>query len=757
MSGPGDPALPARPGRLRTGALCAVCLGVPWTLLASACGPAPEPPGTLLEAAVVAPEDGRSCPGPGGEGGPAAPRRITRAHSLRTALVTCPGVDLRVPVRARGGATLDLALGLAAGAEGDSEEDGAASPGNAVLELRRGGEVTTLLETTVPADGWAEHTVEVPPAGFLNRQRGELVLRSVGEPAVAWAELFLDRRDPSRNGAAGQPSLVLVSLDTVRADHLSLYGYGRPTSPELERFARGAHVFTRAYSSSSWTLPSTATLLTGLLPTQHGALTVRTRLGPDVPTVARRLQAAGYRTAAVTDGGFAGFGWGLERGFQRYDVTPGAAWQAGAKDARRIFDGAAAWVRRNRHEPFFLFVHTYEAHQPYLNREGFADPFLEPDERGRSWRVQAKPHEDPPDEDGLRRMVALYDGEIARADRYLGELLDVLARELGDRVAVVVTSDHGEEFLEHGDLEHGFGKVFDPNVRVPLVVKAPGAESGRRLDVPVTGLDVAPTLLGLAGLPHDDLPGRSLLEPAAGAGDSAAGAGGGREPRADGPRSAAGRATGGGRPVLVHGLPSFPDLAGGERFRLHDRRSGSLIFDRMDPPEGALLAYEPGSGTAERLTGSSEAPEGARALAPRLGAVLAWLRADGFFVRLPDAARRLALPEGARLRPQGVWTGEGWRDWPDGPEALDLAPRPPHFLAFGLGEGQGGWEVLIARSEAAPAPYRLTAERRPPWDPFADALPAPGVVLPGAVSHRAGLRRIDDATARELRALGYLQ
>lgn len=726
--------------------------------------------------------------------------------------MTCPGVVLRLPLEGRGRATLDLALGRGGGGEGDRDAAGdappepAGPPPTAVLELRRGGEVTTLLETPVPAEGWREHRVEVPPAGRLSRARAELVLRSAGPVPVAWAGLFLDRGEASgRRGSEGRPSLVLVSLDTVRADHLSLYGYGRPTTPRLEGFAREAHVFTRAYSSSSWTLPSTATLLTGLLPGQHGAVTVHTRLGPDVPTVAERLRAAGYRTAAVTDGGFAGFGWGFDRGFQRYDVTPGAAWHAAAKDAAGIFGSAADWVRRNRHEPFFLFVHTYEAHQPYLNREGFADPFLRPGERGKDWRVRANPREEPPGPDGLRRMVALYDGEIARADRYLGELLDVLDEELGGRVAVVVTSDHGEEFLEHGDLEHGFGKVFDPNVRVPLVVKAPGATPGRRVEVAVSGIDVAPTLLELAGLLHDDLPGRSLLSLASGSGEAANGDGGGEPPGATRSPAPPSRSSPRERPVLVHGLPSFPDLAGGERLRLH-QGAGSLILDRMRPADDVLLAYEPASdrvgpvlsrdvGTRPGPAPGSRAGGGAgsgadhdpaagtadppqtrelvesltRRLGPRLGSILAWLRSGGFFVRLPDDARRVALPEGGRIRPQGVWSGERWRSWPEGAATLDLEDAP-HLLAFGLAEGRGGWEVLLVRAtaggppaegageaDAAAVPYRLTAERRPPWDPFADPLPPPGVVLPGAVGHRAGTARIDDATVRELRALGYLQ
>jgi hypothetical protein len=372
-----------------------------------------------------------------------------------------------------------------------------------------------------------------------------------------------------------------------------------------------------------------------------------------------------------------------------------------------------------------------------------------------------------------RRMVALYDGEIARADHSLGGFLDALEETgLADEVAIVVTSDHGEEFLEHGDLEHAFGKVFDANVRVPLVVRAPGVETApRRVHAPVSGIDVAPTLLALAGLPHDDLPGRSLLDVA----------------RDAGPGESAERST---RPALVHGIPSFPRLTA-ERFRI-DGTGSTAILERGQVREvPRLLRYRVGRGTVEPWAEGS----GGGTPVPRLAALLAWSRAPlrdratgGLFARLPDDARSLAVPAGSRVVPRAVWNGTSWHPWtvssqgpggrrragdrsltPGGP-AIDLPGDGPRYLVFDLappGErsdgarrGRGGaepWGLTITRAGAAePEPYRLSAGRRPPWDPFADPLPEPGAVLPTASRLSAEAGELDEETEKELRALGYL-
>jgi arylsulfatase A-like enzyme len=693
-----------------------------------------------LDPSQTAGAAGSTCPGSAADRSAAEPRGVVRSNSRRESVVTCRGVALRVAVDLPARPVLDLSLALVEAARPRAKA-------TATVELRREGGSTVLLEAPVDAGPWVEHRIELPEG-----ERGELVLRSAGAAPVAWSELHLGPGEAAGaeaaqegRGADEPPSLILVSLDTVRADHLSLYGYERATTPRLERLGAESLVFTRALSSSTWTLPSTATLLTGLLPSQHGAVHVTKRLPDDVVTVAERLRDAGYRTAALTDGGFVGFPFGLPQGFERYDVTPGEAWQPRAKDAARTFGEAADWVRRNRHRPFFLFLHTYEAHQPYLYREGFAAPFLAPEDRGNpDLSLSVDPNHPERARPQLARMVALYDGEIARADHYLGGFLDALeAAGLAGEVAVVVTSDHGEEFLEHGDLEHAFGKVYDPNVRVPLVVSLPAGREpagGRRLDVPVSGIDVAPTLLDLAGLPHDDLPGRSLLEVA---------------------REAEGTAA---RSVLVHGLPSFPNLTA-ERFRLDRPGDPAVILDRpRADEETTLLRYQPLTDEAAPWQG----PTGGDTPVPRLATLLAWTQAGHLFARLPSDATHLAVPEGSRIRPTALWTGQSWvklrgqaaRSLEPGRDGLDLAPQGPHVVVFSLasegGRWSAPWELTLTRSGAT-EPCRLAAERRPPWDPFTDPLPPEGAVLPTAMLRASEAAKLDDATAKELKSLGYLQ
>jgi arylsulfatase A-like enzyme len=730
---------------------------------ATGCRREPTSEGRLLDRLETAASGSAACDAGEAQAGPAATRPLTVGHSLRPARLTCAGGSLRITVDLPRQPSLQLAVAPLAGEPA----------GEASVEVRREGEAPRSFRLPLVPGRWTEQRLDLEDAGPV-----EIVLRAEGGAAAAWADLFL--ASSARRGSAARPtSLVLVSLDTVRADHMSVYGYGRQTTPRLESFAAGSLVFDRALSSSTWTLPSTATMLTGLLPAQHGANRRTRSLGSEVVTVAERLAAAGYRTAAITEGGFVGPSWGLAQGFDRYDVQPGLAWQADTRDVARTVAAAETWVRENRNRPFFLFLHTYEAHQPYVDREGFAQPFLAAADRGAaglSRRVD--PRAAPPSTEELARLVALYDGEIARTDHYLSRFLAVLQEMVGDDVAVVVTSDHGEEFLEHGDLEHGFGKVFDPNVRVPLIVRPPAARRGLagRFSMPVSGLDVVPTLLDLAGLPHDDLPGRSLL--------AIAGGPRGEQERKQQPTSTE-------RFVLVHGLPSMP-RGGEERFRV-DGTAGSVVLERRDGRR-RLQDYDRGSLEVRPLARGRRPAE-----LLRLATLVSWAQPGGLLARLPDDAVHLAVPEGSAVRPRALWSGTTWRLF-DGAAAgavapggagAPLSPGGPHLISFELeaggaagpadGPGDKRWALLLKRSPgAAGSParsadegasshaevagvasrlglYMLVPERQTGWDPFSGALPEPARVLRGGAVAAAATARVDATTAAELEALGYVQ
>jgi arylsulfatase A-like enzyme len=321
--------------------------------------------------------------------------------------------------------------------------------------------------------------------------------------------------------AAPAPNLVLVVLDTVRADRLGCYGHERDTTPRLDTFAE-AHAtrFTNARSSSSWTLPSHATLLTGLFPAEHGATHPRAGrdeatmapawpaqpLREDAETVAMQLHARGWQTAAVVSNPlYLRHEFGLDRGFERYDDREASllwrysalpqifgfhVWvgRRGYRDARTITDLALRWLERERRGgPFFLMLNYMEAHAPYLPEAPFD-------------RVFGPEHPEDPlrPEEHLEEL--LYDRELAALDDQVGRLLDGLERlDLFDGTTVVITSDHGEAFGEHGFRKHDW-TVFDEVVLVPLLVKPAGERAAASDDTHVTGADVHALMLASAGL-----------------------------------------------------------------------------------------------------------------------------------------------------------------------------------------------------------------------------------------------------------------
>ena len=663
--------------------------------------------------------------------------RLLRAgNSHRLAVSTWEGVARETTLTLSDATTLSIEVAAMPPLGGPFSVDNAVEHAQATARLRLVDDDTgsTLVEESATIGGaWAQHRVELPAV-----ESGRLILDSTGAAPVAWAGFYSPTPEVARDDRP--PNLVLVVIDTLRADHLSLYGYDQPTSPRLDAFAEQAHVFEHALSASTWTLPSTASLLTGLLPAQHGLRTVHDALADEVETVTERLRANGYRTAAITDGGFLDPRWGFEQGFDRYDVTRGRAWQE--KDAAVIADGALDWFETNLHEPYFLLIHTYETHQPYVNPEGYADPFFDgaaparspsvgPDSILRSYANVPVTPPTPLVESNRR----LYNGEIRRADHYLGEVLDlVMASRAADRTAILITSDHGEEFLEHGNVEHGLGKVFDINVRVPMILRLPGQQAGTRQATPVTGIDVAPTLLDLAGLEPLTGPGRSLRE---------------LVEQADP-----------GRPVVVEGFNSFPQL-NEHRLRLDEGpitlvrdmvRQRTFWFDR---------AADPGlTRPSEDLTDPRIAP-----LIARMQAMLAWTGEGQMVVRLDAGPARVTAAAESRVVPVGAWAGFDWRPATpigegDGGVGVELDAEDESYLVFDLRPGGGAWILEATGADASSWSIELStrdSESKPlVWDSASRDLPEPGVVFPTwAVVDPTAAEMTPEAT-RELKALGYL-
>jgi arylsulfatase A-like enzyme len=343
--------------------------------------------------------------------------------------------------------------------------------------------------------------------------------------------LILDDAGAATTSSQALPNVIVVVMDTVRADHLSIYGYERATSPELARFAERAHLFRRATANSNWSLPSHATLLTGLLPHQHGAravvssVTAQERsqaamarlafqpLAEAQVTLPERLREVGYQTALVS----ANYAWlspesGLLQGFEYIDSRPGmlVGWEPFAAaylrhqpikalktmyarstsskaSAREIVDHVNDYLDRQSRRPFFLLINFMDAHAPYTSAL-HADTVPEIHARLAAHPLSAA-------------NVESYDRSIAFLDHQLGRLFaDLQKRGLFDDALIVVTADHGERFGPSGRGWHG-DDLSQMSIHVPLVIKVPRQARGQRPERRAQLADVAPTILDAAGLP----------------------------------------------------------------------------------------------------------------------------------------------------------------------------------------------------------------------------------------------------------------
>jgi len=312
--------------------------------------------------------------------------------------------------------------------------------------------------------------------------------------------------------------IIVILIDTLRADHLSCYGYARRTSPNIDRLAAEGTLFESAYASSPWTIPSVATLFSGLYPSSHGTFTASSILPEEVHTLAECLKAMGYDT-----GGF--FGHRLldaERGFRqgfRTSYPPGEpAWFHRKKTAieriarlpyadalfggRRVLARAQDWLKRRPSDKVYAYIHLFEPHTPYLPPPPY-DTLFDPDYEGAPVSMHPEPEEGryPALPEAVRRnMVALYDGEIAYVDSLLGEFFKFLKDEgLYQRALVVILSDHGEEFYEHEGWDHG-NHLYREVTRVPLIIKWPEDRyTGTRVEALAGLVDLRATLLAALG------------------------------------------------------------------------------------------------------------------------------------------------------------------------------------------------------------------------------------------------------------------
>ncbi len=408
--------------------------------------------------------------------------------------------------------------------------------------LSGGGTRTVVFERTLKpgtAMDWQDVSIPLPADWSARRTTvtfeltddgGESRTDGAAGPIVYCSNPRVVSQQRSRS-----PNVILISLDTVGARHLTLDGRGPTATPFLDRLAREGTAFTAAFANSSVTHVSHTSMLTGRLPTDR-SFVLRDQAIADTPTLAQALHAQGYRTAAVTGGVLLTEGRGFDRGFESFfrEDTLYRSPVGARTDVEIVVAQAERWLQASQGSPFFLFLHTYEAHGPYLEHglEAGRDPWgaIElrhvrgeraiPESQLGDWvkvGVLSDTETHPVgDAATARRVLSVaekrYDQEIERLDGQLAGLFDWLAaRGRLDDTVVVVTADHGEAFFEHHLVEHGL--LYDENLRVPLVFWSPGrVPAGQRIDRHVSSIDLAPTVLALLRVPAaGPMDGRSLL------------------------------------------------------------------------------------------------------------------------------------------------------------------------------------------------------------------------------------------------------
>lgn len=472
---------------------------------------------------------------PAGSGGRAYPYLASLQDDLRDVILMHPPAGVRFPnVPLHPDARLVFGCGVHSGRAGESP------PVTFVVRVAAGGATAEVFRDTVAVlpgdlDSWRE--AEVPlPARTGGAARADLVLEvSGGDGATyaawSWPRVVSQgtiRREavPERPRRTAGPNVILVVVDALRADHLGAYGYDRNTSPSLDAAAARGVVFERAMSAAPWTLPAMTSLLTGLYPSRHGAVTIDGSVPDGQATLAAVMREAGYATAAFPANHFVSADRGYDRGFDEFH-------QMSLRNAGRINRRVIEWIERRRDERFFLLLHYVDPHAPYAAPDPFYDRF-DPDYSGRVRRNTWTPpprsrwadalfdawtlglrivFSDRLGENALRlgrvvvagtalrrRLANLYDAEIAYWDHSFGTLLDTL-RETGlaDETVVIVTADHGEALGDNGRLGHG-ADLHDSVLRVPLILFGPGLGPPRRVERQASLVDVMPIVLEIAGI-----------------------------------------------------------------------------------------------------------------------------------------------------------------------------------------------------------------------------------------------------------------
>jgi arylsulfatase A-like enzyme len=363
----------------------------------------------------------------------------------------------------------------------------------------------TLLNTTLSptVESWRDHTINLQD--FAGQQVSFHFISNLPAGAAEdaftaplWGAPLVTAPGPTD----GPPNVILISLDTLRADYVGATKAGRKLTPNLDSFrARGA-VFTNAMTTYPSTTGSHMSLFTGVYPATHETTHARKKLPPEIPTIAQSLAPLGYATAAVTENAMLNATSGFLRGFDSYKEQSGDDVWSTDGAIRSTFDDGLAWLDVHGRERFFLFLHTYQVHFPYT-----------PPQQHNHFRreLKGKLPEDPFERQKIWSESG-YAGEVIYADKEIGRLLRILEeRSLLENTILIITADHGEEFGEHGEIGHA-ETLYAEVLNIPMSIHFPDrVRAGSRIEAPVSLVDILPTVFELAGLPPQNSEGQSLV------------------------------------------------------------------------------------------------------------------------------------------------------------------------------------------------------------------------------------------------------
>jgi arylsulfatase A-like enzyme len=322
--------------------------------------------------------------------------------------------------------------------------------------------------------------------------------------------LYFQKQEEGRN-------VILISIDTLRADHLGCYGYERETSPSIDELASDGVTFLNTYAPSPWTLPSHMSLMTSLYGVNHQVVYEDDSMDLSIPTLADILRVNHFYCAALTGGGFVSAKYGFSKGFNSYSDEGGVLRQ---DSAEHLYHAALRWLDREKDKGFFLFLHTFQPHSPYACPQPYKSMFLQKDARWRHIDLMGYLGGMPGvfkelgDKD-RQNIIDLYDGEIRYTDeKFIGSLIAALKNfGLYDRTMIIFTSDHGEEFFEHRGWGHGHS-LYDESLKVPLIIKFPESRfKGQKIPDIVSLVDIFPTVLEEVAVDTSrlEMDGRSLF------------------------------------------------------------------------------------------------------------------------------------------------------------------------------------------------------------------------------------------------------